>query len=81
MHSKNSETALALVSKLYAAYPKGTAFLVCENYSEHASPYMSHTKEKRTLESCVDSEGPDQTAQMRSLIRAVSVRKQNHWLL
>ena len=30
-------------------------------------------------QSCADSEGPDQTAQMRSLIRAFTVRKQNHW--
>ena len=29
---------------------------------------------------CSGSEGPDQTAQKRSLIRAFAVFKQNHWL-
>ena len=28
-----------------------------------------------------DSEGPDQPAHLRSLIRAFTVRKQNHWIL
>ena len=28
-----------------------------------------------------DSEGPDQTVQMRSLIRAFTVHKQNQWIL
>ena len=33
------------------------------------------------LQAIADSEGPDQTARMRSLIRAFTVCEQNHWLL
>ena len=36
---------------------------------------------KNVLRGCTDSEGPDQTARMRSLIRAFAVRCQNHWIL
>ena len=36
--------------------------------------YMSFTKRKYAFGSCDDSEGPDQTAQMCSLIRAFTVR-------
>ena len=36
---------------------------------------------KTCLWADADSEGPDQTAQMSSLIRAFAVHKQNHWIL
>ena len=42
---------------------------------------MGRTKRKRAFRACMDSEGADQTAQMRSLIRALAVRKQDHWIL
>ena len=40
---------------------------------------MSHAK--TFLGARADSAGPDQTAHPRSLIRAFTVRKQNHWVL
>ena len=36
---------------------------------------------KACLRANADSEGPDQTAHPRSLIRAFTVRLQNHWIL
>ena len=41
---------------------------------------ISNGSRKRLRESA-DSECPDQTAHLRSLIRAFTVRKQNHWIL
>ena len=40
-----------------------------------------HAKVCRRVHVCADSEGPDQTAHTRSLIKAFAVRKQNHWIL
>ena len=37
--------------------------------------------EKTCLVAYVDSEGPDQPAHSRSLIRAFTVRYHNHWIL
>ena len=36
---------------------------------------------KTRLRAYADNEGPDQTAHLRSLIRALAVRLQNHWIL
>ena len=36
---------------------------------------------KCVFEAYMDSEGPDQTALMRSLIRAFAVCLQNHWTM
>ena len=44
---------------------------------EHHKPYPSENMPG----SYADSEGPDQIARMRSLIRACTVRLQNQWIL
>ena len=36
---------------------------------------------KMSLRAYANSEGPDQPAHPRSLIRAFATRKQNHWIL
>ena len=43
--------------------------------------HMSHAMPKCAFAVCVDSKGPDQTAHLRSLIRAFTVCCQNHWIL
>ena len=43
--------------------------------------YLGSAQRKCVLKADADREGPDQTAHMRSLIRAFSVRLQNHSLL
>ena len=36
---------------------------------------------RKRLRTYADSDGPDQPAHPRSLIRALAVRKQHHWIL
>ena len=43
--------------------------------------YLGHAKRKRILQAYAESEGPDQPALPHSLIRAFTVRLQNHWTL
>ena len=42
---------------------------------------MSPTERAGAVGLCTESEGPDQTARMRSLIRAFTIRKPNNWIL
>ena len=61
-----------------------------DTYSEGEFEYMpmpltftvklGHAMQKR-VQAYADSEGPDQPAHPRSLIRAFGVRQQNHWIL
>ena len=45
----------------------------------HANDQMRPTQRKYAFGTCADSEGPDQTARTRSLIRVFAVRQQTHW--
>ena len=41
---------------------------------------MTRTMRKGAFRVCADSEGSDQTAHLRSLIRAFAVRLKNHYI-
>ena len=52
--------------------------------STHSNDYMisyGPSEAKTCFRAYADSKGPDQPAYSRSLIRAIDVHKQNHWIL
>ena len=54
--------------------------LFCVSFTNVHQTIFDHYQGKITFSSCADSGGPDQTARMRSLIRAFAIREQNDWI-
>ena len=60
-----------------------TALLYVERYDfiRQLLSYLGSTKRNCGFEAYVSSDGPDQTAHSRSLIRTIAFRRQNHWII
>ena len=69
---------------LYCLLPESLDTIECihgEQLPWHFSIFPSHAKQKYTFRVCAESEHPDQTVHLCSVIRTFSVCCQNHWIL
>ena len=59
----------------------GSGELITNLYSKMISIFASCTMQKYTFRVCAESERPDQTVHLCSVIRTFTVCYQNHWIL